>query len=117
MKGHACPHIRLDPMLRLHSWNVGALSQALGYSPRTFSRLVECSVGMPAKPWLRRHRIVTACHLLREGWKIEAVSLEFGFRNPSAFSREFKSLMDVAPSTFLSMERARFFMPPPAAGD
>ncbi len=42
---------------------------------------------MTAKSWLRRQRAVTARHLLREGWKIEALSAELGFRNPSAVTR------------------------------
>lgn len=109
------PHssIPLDPLLRRHSWNVAALSRELGFSPRGFSRMVERSVGLQAKAWLRRHRVVVACHLLREGWKIEALSKNLGFKHCSAFSREFKVLVGVSPLLYARMERARFFRPPP----
>ena len=99
--------------MRRHAWNVGALSSALGLSPRSFCRLVERCVGLPAKTWLREQRIVAACHLLREGWKIEALSADFGFHHSSAFTREFKAQIGVTPSLYVRMERERFFRPPP----
>lgn len=104
--------IRLDPLLRRHSWNVGELCRVLGIAQRTLGRVVERSVGLSTKTWLRRHRIVAACHLLREGWKIEALSKDFGFSHSSAFTREFKTLVGVTPSLFIRMETERFFLPP-----
>ncbi len=106
--------ICLDPLLRRSGWNVSELARILGTGTRTLTRAIESSTGMTAKSWLRRQRAVTARHLLREGWKIEALSAELGFRNPSAFTREFKSVMGVTPSIYLRQEQSRFFLPPPA---
>jgi AraC-like DNA-binding protein len=99
------------------SWNVTAVSSKLGFEPRSFCRMVERSVGCPAKAWLRHHRISTACHLLREGWKIEALSADFGFSHASAFTREFKAMVGVTPSYYVQKERSRFFLPPPPDED
>lgn len=74
--------------------------------------MVERSVGLPAKTWLRGHRIIVACHLLREGWKIEALAKDLGFSHGSAFTREFKAMVGVTPMFYVQMERARFFLPP-----
>lgn len=103
----------LDPLLRRSRWEVKGLAHSLGIGTRTLTRVIDASIGLPAKEWLRRHRAVTACHLIREGWKFEALALELGFRYPSAFSREFKAMVGVAPARYLSMERSRFFIPPP----
>jgi hypothetical protein len=68
------------------NWKVRGLGRLLGMSSRTLNRVVERSLGLPTKCWLRQQRILTACHLLREGWKIEALSADLGFHNASAFT-------------------------------
>lgn len=102
----------LDPILRTAAWNVGELAGLVGMSTRTLCRVIESSTSLSAKTWLRRHRIVTASYLLREDWKIECLSAVLGFQHPSAFTREFKTLVGVTPSVYIRMERSRFFAPP-----
>jgi AraC-like DNA-binding protein len=97
----------LDPLLRQSFWNVSELSRSLSLGRRTLSRIVARSVGRTAKVWLREHRINTACHLLREGGKIEAISTELGFHHHSAFTHEFKTVVGVTPSVYLRTEQAR----------
>jgi AraC-like DNA-binding protein len=100
-------NIRLDPKISQCGWNVGRLCQSLGFGKRTFSRMVKEGLGITGKRWLREIRIVTACHLLRQGDKIEAVAQTLGFRHVSDFTREFKKLMGVPPSRYMKAEHSR----------
>lgn len=105
------PPVPLDPLLHRSKWKIGALARLLGIGTRTLARLIERSTGLPAKTWLRQTRAVTACHLLREGWKIEALASELGFHHTASFTREFKAVVGVNPSTYFRMEQSRFFIP------
>ena len=100
-------NVRLDPKIAECGWNVGRLCRSLGIGKRTFSRMVEEGLGITGKRWLREIRIVTACHLLREGDKIEAVAQALGFRHVSDFTREFKKLVGVPPSSYMRAEHSR----------
>lgn len=104
--------VSLSPLLRTSKWNVGRLARQLGMCPRTLNRVIERSTGLPSKAWLRQLRAVTACHLLREGWKIEALAAELGFRHYNSFSREFKTTVGISPSAFLDIIRPHLFIPP-----
>ena len=100
-------NIRLDPIIARCGWNVGRLCQSLGIGRRTFSRMVEEGLGISCKRWLREIRIVIACHLLREGNKIESVAHALGFRHVSDFTKEFKKLVGVPPSLYVKAEHTR----------
>lgn len=63
--------------------------------------MVEEGLGITCKRWLREIRIVVACHLLREGNKIESVAQALGFRHVPDFTREFKKLLGVTPSHYM----------------
>lgn len=106
------PPVVLDPLLRRSTWSIGPLARLLGIGTRTLARIIERSTGLSAKTWLRQTRAVTACNLLREGWKIEALSIELGFRHTASFTREFKSVVGVSPSIYFRSEKSRFFSPP-----
>lgn len=99
--------VRIDPHFAKCSWNVGLLSESLGLGKRTFARIVEHSLGITGKVWLRQIRIVAALHLLREGDKIENTARKLGFRHPSDFTREFRILVGVLPSDYVESERLR----------
>jgi len=79
----------LNPLFRKCGWRVGGLSNELGVSNRTFARIMEDSLGITAKLWLRQIRAVDACHLLREGSKIMSVATQLGFRDAADFTEEF----------------------------
>jgi AraC-like DNA-binding protein len=99
--------VMLDPLFAECSWNVGALSDRLEIGTRMFTRMVEDSLGVNAKIWLRNIRIVKACHLLREGGKIQRVARCVGFSHASELTREFKQLVGVSPSFYKRSERTR----------
>ena len=102
--------IKLDPMFQQCGWNVGMLCKSLGIGKRTFARVIEESLGITSKLWMRQIRIVTARHLLREGEKVKTLALRLGFANDSNFTRDFKDLMGVSPSEYTKSERARAFL-------
>lgn len=103
--------IRLDSLFSECKWNVAHLCQALGIGRRTFTRITEESIGITVKTWLRQIRIVKACHLLREGQKIEHLSHKLGFRHKSDFSHEFRKLLGLSPSAYAKSELSRIFRP------
>lgn len=96
--------LRLDPEIAQCGWNVSELCQNLGIGKRTFSRMIEEDLGVGPKRWLRKIRIIVACHLLREDCKIEAVAHKLGFLHASDFTREFKKLTGVSPSRYMKAE-------------
>ncbi len=98
---------RLDTRIKQCGWKVSRLCIDLGIGNRTFSRMVEEGLGITSKRWLREVRIVSACHLLREDSKIEVVAQALGFRHVSDFTREFKKLVGVSPSSYIRGENSR----------
>lgn len=101
--------IILNKLVGQSHWNVNALSEMLGLTPREFRIYFERSFGIIPKKWLRHERISTAMHLLREGEKIEVVSLKLGFKDASDFSKEFRALVHVTPSYYVRSELSRAF--------
>lgn len=99
--------IKLEPLLWQSGWRVNALCASLNIAPRTLNRLVEEGLGITGSQWMREHRIVAACHLLREGVKMEKLAVRLGFSNNANFTREFRKLIGVSPSDFLRQERVR----------
>jgi AraC-like DNA-binding protein len=98
---------RLDPEFLSCHWCVDSLSKKLGIGNRTFSRLIEESLGITGKRWLCQIRINVAWYLLRQGSKVEVVAIEPGFSSASNFAREFKKQIGVSPSHFVKTEFAR----------
>lgn len=103
--------VRLDPLFAACGWNVGRMCETLGLGKRTFGRVVEQSLGITGKIWLRNLRVVAACHMLREGTKIETTARKLGFRHSSDFTREFRILIGVLPSFYVKAERSRSVAP------
>ena len=101
--------LNLEPLFFTCAWNVTLLADALGLESREFRRMVKRSVGLNPKDWLRRIRVVSAMHLLREGGKIETIARQLGFRHASDFSNEFRSLVGVNPSCYVKSEMSRSF--------
>lgn len=49
---------------------------------------MEEGLGTTGSTWLRENRIVAACHLFREGVKIQTLAARLGFSNNANFTRE-----------------------------
>jgi AraC-like DNA-binding protein len=97
--------LHLDPLMRKCGWNSGELSALVGLSKRTFYRVIEESLGVPSKRWLREHRMVAARNLLRDGSKVLVVARQLGFRDECDFIREFKRWYEMPPGGFVQKER------------
>lgn len=99
--------IKMNQMFAECDWSVGRLCGLLGVGKRTFARIVEESVGISGKVWLRQLRAVEACHLLREGGEITSLAERLGFRHNSDFTHEFKKLVGVSPTFYMKSEQSR----------
>ncbi len=99
--------IRLDPMFQECGWRVTVLGDMLGIETRTFARIIDRSLGITGKIWLRQLGSITAIELLRSGGKMEVIASQLGFANNSNFTREFKQMVGVTPSDFIKAESSR----------
>jgi AraC-like DNA-binding protein len=93
------------------AWNLGRLAKHLGVGDRTLARIIEESIGISGKTWLRNIRILRACQLLRASTKIEAIAHHLHFSQASDFARDFKALIGVTPSKYQKDEINRSFRP------
>lgn len=100
---------RLDALLADCGWNVSRICKSLGVKERTFARMVEQSLGINPKDWLRRQRALAACALLREVGNVAPVATILGFNYAADFTAEFRRMVGVTPSAYLKTERSRMF--------
>ena len=103
--------IPLEPIFESSRWNLAEIGLSLGISRRTLARIIEESLGITGKTWLRDIRIVRARHLIREGRKIGHLARFLGYRHSQDFTRVFRSQMGVTPTEFLETEQQRMFHP------
>lgn len=99
----------LDALFADCDWNVSRICGVLGLNERTFARMVEQSLGINPKDWLRRQRALAACALLREVGAVAPVASMLGFRFAADFAAEFRRMVGVSPSEYLKSERSRMF--------
>jgi AraC family transcriptional regulator len=89
------------------------------YDAKKLARLCHLSVrqlerdfhrGLERSPqdWLNEQRIKAAQQLLLSGQSVKVVALELGFKQPSHFCRQFKSLHNLTPSQFASQAQTEF---------
>ena len=74
--------------------NVEEVSAVCGYSKSNFCKIFKDITGDTFHQTLNRHRIETACMLLRESnYSIETIATETGFLDSKSFCRVFKQFM------------------------
>lgn len=82
-------------------WSRDALARSLGISGLHLARQVRRSFGVPLRRWLVEVRIRAAARELRDGDEaIGAIARRFGYPDLFLFSRQFRSVMGVAPRTW-----------------
>lgn len=89
-----------DPKFSLHQ-----LSDAVGYSYKMVSQVINESLGKNFKTLLNEHRIKEACSRLVDGenyggYTIEHIAQSVGFVSRSNFSVAFKAVVGITPSEF-----------------
>jgi AraC-like DNA-binding protein len=93
---------------------VDELAARYAMSERTFARLVVRETGMTLGRWRQRLHILVALQRLSAGASVQAVSLDLGYENPSAFITMFKKTLGKSPRRFLA-ERSSFIVREPFA--
>jgi AraC-like DNA-binding protein len=76
------------------------LAVATGRSKRHLGTVFEQQVGVPVHQYLTRVRLRRALELIRQGEKIEAVSLLVGYRSKANFYRHFKEHTGITPLAY-----------------
>ena len=84
---------------RQRAWSVDELAGALGMTTRQFGYRFSKAVGCAPALWLRERRIAAARRLLSEGRSVSETADALGFANPYHFSRLFKAVAGVPPSS------------------
>lgn len=78
--------------------DVHYLAQEMCVSYSTLHRRIKSLTGMTANEYVRKHRLVKAMQLLRDGHNASDVSMDCGFSSPSYFTRCFKAEYGMLPS-------------------
>ena len=76
------------------------IANLVGLTPRQLLYRIRQETGEPLATWTRKRRIEQAGQLLQAGRSVSEVSECLGFANPYHFSRQFRSVMGVTPSTY-----------------
>lgn len=76
------------------------LAAAVGRSKRYLGTLFRKEVGMTTHEYLTRVRLRHALDLIRQGEKIEAVSLLVGYRSKANFYHQFKAQIGITPLAY-----------------
>jgi transcriptional regulator GlxA family with amidase domain len=90
------------------SWSIRRMAKTAGMSRAAFVRKFRSEVGMAPLAYLTRLRMHVAAALLVDSDVPAAdVARDVGYASPFAFSRAFKRVMGVPPSTYRWAERIR----------
>jgi len=96
--------------LSIHHWvklakeahfNSRELARLCNLSPRHLQRELNKRFGRTPQDWLNEQRIIASHYLLTSGQPVKNVAFELGFKQPSHFCRQFKSVFSITPSQFV----------------
>lgn len=90
---------QLAARARYNSRNLATLREI---TPRQLQRIFQNQIGRTPQDWLNEQRIFAAQQLLQAGTPVKRVAIELGFKQPSHFCRQFKSLSGITPGKFKS---------------
>ena len=82
------------------SVTTAAIAGALGQSKRQVVTMFRRQMGQTMHEYLTHVRLQHGMELIREGYKIEAVSLMVGYRSRKDFYRHFKAVLGMTPLTY-----------------
>jgi AraC-like DNA-binding protein len=86
-------------------FNLGFIARRLQVSERTVKRFIRLSYDQAASEWLKEQRLNLSLHLLDQHQSVKQAAAEAGFKQQAHFSREFKKLFRITPSTYLERRR------------
>ena len=77
-----------------------SLADAVGCPMQPLARQFTRQMGMSIHAYLTQCRLQRASKLITEGYKIEAIALEVGYRSKKNFYRQFKHRFGQTPATY-----------------
>jgi AraC-like DNA-binding protein len=83
-----------------HPWTIDELARDAGASRSVLAERFAQLVGLPPMHYLANWRMQIAAGLLNRGVNIAAIANETGYGSEAAFSRAFKKVVGVSPSTW-----------------
>lgn len=89
-------------------WRLDDIASALHTDTKTLTRQFRRLVNEPPGLWIRRLRMQLAFKFLCQGMSVTAVAEQMGFSDPFCFSRQFKTIMGVAPSSVQTRPPSRY---------
>lgn len=91
------------------NYRPGDLAFLCQISLRTLERHFQKHYGVTVGQWLRELRLKQAYDALKEGKSVKEVAFDFGYKQVSHFSREFKNHFGISPSLLLPASSAQRF--------
>ena len=89
-----------------HDWTIDELAREAGMSRSVLAERFAKLVGIPPMHYLAKWRMQVAAELLASGkTNLARISAEVGYESEASFSRAFKKLVGVPPSTWRRQER------------
>ncbi len=79
----------------------------LGLSERTITRTFHTATGQSFAQWRQALRIHTALRMLTEGWDVQEIAVELGYRQPSTFIAAFRRVTGQTPGSYRSARADR----------
>ena len=92
---------RCEALAEVSHYDARELARLCNLSLRQLQRHFRRSLHRSPQEWLNDRRIAEARQLLLAGLSVKTVAFELGFKQPSHFSRHFKSLCKMTPSEFV----------------
>ena len=87
------------------AWTIDELAKRVGLSRSVLAERFTAKAGMPPMQYLAQWRMQIAAGMLRDGANVATVAAETGYGSEAAFSRAFKKLVGMAPSTWGRQQR------------
>ncbi|MPZ54968.1 MAG: helix-turn-helix domain-containing protein [Rhizobiales bacterium] len=88
-------HHRFD-----ENWTISSLARAIGIGERKLKEGFRVTVGNSVHAYLKHVRLSAAASMLSEGRSVTDVALSVGFENLSHFSKSFRELHGINPSSY-----------------
>jgi AraC-like DNA-binding protein len=99
--------LRLLPLLDDPDCNLQQLAQQVHLSPSRFSHWFTASSGLPLRSYRKWHRLIRALQAVGGGHNLTAAAHAAGFADAAHFSRSFRSLLGLDPSSALGRVQLR----------
>lgn len=98
---------RLRDWARKARFDMETFIKYTGKSLRQLEREMQKNLGHSPREWLTEQRIFASEYLLLSDHSIKDTAIELGFSQSCNFTREFKKVLRVTPTKFVSLQKIR----------